>query len=316
MAEGAKPEILVASDIYPATLATLDRTYSTHHLWEAADRAALLVALRDRVRAIVTNGGAGANAELIGALPRAEIIACFGVGVDAIDLAAARTRNIAVTNTPDVLTDDVADLAIGLIIDSARRIAEGDRFVRAGRWLAGGLSLGTRLRGARLGIVGLGRIGMATARRAEAFGMAVAYHGPRRKSEAPYPYVGDLKTLARDSDVLVLTLPGGTGTKHLIDADVLTALGAKGTLVNVSRGSVVDEAALVAALKNGSLGAAALDVFQNEPNVPPALLSMDNVVLQPHQASATHGTRAAMGQLVLDNLAAHFVGRPLLTPVV
>jgi hydroxypyruvate reductase len=316
MAETAKPEILVASGIYPATLQTLDRTYPTHHLWEAADRAALLRILRDRVRAIVTNGGAGASAELIGALPRAEIIACFGVGVDAIDLGAARARNIAVTNTPDVLTDDVADLAIGLIIGSARRIAEGDRFVRAGRWLAGGLALGTRLRGTRLGIVGLGRIGMATARRAEAFGMTIAYHGPRRKSSVRYPYVGDLQSLARDSDVLVLTLPGGAGTKHLVDAGVLAALGAKGTLVNVSRGSVVDEAALVTALLNGSLGAAALDVFQDEPNVPRALLSMDNVLLQPHQASATHGTRAAMGQLVLDNLAAHFASRPLLTPVV
>jgi hydroxypyruvate reductase len=315
MAENAKPEILVASDIYPATLQTLDRTYPTHHLWQAADRAALLQTLRDRVRAIVTSGGAGANAALIAALPRAEIIACFGVGVDAIDLGAARARNIAVTNTPDVLTDDVADLAIGLIIDSARRISQGDRFVRAGRWLAGGLALGSRLRGTKLGIVGLGRIGMATARRAEAFGMTIAYHGPRRKTDVAYPYVGDLKTLARDSDVLVLTLPGGAGTKHLVDAGVLAALGPKGTLVNVSRGAVVDEAALVAALQNGSLGAAALDVFQDEPNVPQPLLSMDNVVLQPHQASATHGTRAAMGQLVLDNLAAHFAGRPLLTPV-
>jgi hydroxypyruvate reductase len=315
MAENAKPEILVASDIYPATLQTLDRTYPTHHLWQAADRAALLQTLRDRVRAIVTSGGAGANAALIAALPRAEIIACFGVGVDAIDLGAARARNIAVTNTPDVLTDDVADLAIGLIIDSARRISQGDRFVRAGRWLAGGLAHGSRLRGTKLGIVGLGRIGMATARRAEAFGMTIAYHGPRRKTDVAYPYVGDLKTLARDSDVLVLTLPGGAGTKHLVDAGVLAALGPKGTLVNVSRGAVVDEAALVAALQNGSLGAAALDVFQDEPNVPQPLLSMDNVVLQPHQASATHGTRAAMGQLVLDNLAAHFAGRPLLTPV-
>jgi lactate dehydrogenase-like 2-hydroxyacid dehydrogenase len=316
MAESTKPEILVASGIYPATLQTLDRTYPTHHLWEAADRAALLGTLQDRVRAIVTNGGAGANAELIGALPRAEIIACFGVGVDAIDLGAARARNIAVTNTPDVLTDDVADLAIGLIIDSVRRIAQGDRYVRAGHWLSGGLALGTRLWGTKLGIVGLGRIGLATAKRADVFGMAIAYHGPRRKSDVAYPYVADLKALARDSDVLVLTLPGGAGTKHLVDAGVLAALGPKGTLVNVSRGSVVDEAALVAALQNGSLGAAALDVFQDEPNVPRALLSMDNVVLQPHQASATHGTRAAMGQLVLDNLAAHFAGRPLLTPVV
>ena len=310
-----KPDVLLAVPIYPATMEALDRLYAVHRLFEAADPVAFLGGVADKVRAIVTSGGAGADAALIAALPKAEIIACFGVGYDAVDLGAARARNIAVTNTPDVLTDDVADLALGLIIDAARRISRGDRFVRAGKWLQGGLELGTALRGRRLGIVGLGRIGLAAARRAEACGMFVAYHGPRPKPEAPYPYVADLVELARRSDVLVLTLPGGTGTRHLVNAEVLAALGPKGTLVNVARGSVVDETALLAALQSGALGAAALDVFADEPRVPPALLAMENVVLQPHVGSATHETRAAMGQLVLDNLAAHFAGQALPTRV-
>jgi lactate dehydrogenase-like 2-hydroxyacid dehydrogenase len=309
------PEILVAAPIYPATLTTLGQTYKAHHLWQAPDRARLLAEIGDRVRAIVTSGGAGANAELIHALPRAEIIACFGVGYDAIDLDAAKARSLPVTNTPDVLTDDVADLALALILDSQRRISRGDRYVRSGKWVKGGMELGAALTGRKLGIVGLGRIGLATAKRAAACGMKIAYHGPRKKSDAPYPYFASLIDLAKDSDILALTLPGGAGTKHLVNAEVLAALGPQGTLVNVARGSVVDEAALVAALQSGALGAAALDVFEDEPRVPVALLSMENVVLQPHVGSATHGTRAAMGQLVIDNLAAHFAGRPLLTRV-
>lgn len=310
-----KPDIVIAAPIYAATLEALERTYACHRLFAATDRDRLLAEQRDRARAIVTSGGAGADAALIDALPKVEIIACFGVGVDAIDLGRARARNIAVTNTPDVLTDDVADLAIGLILDSQRRISRGDRFVRAGKWLQGGLELGVALKGRRLGIVGLGRIGLATARRAEAFGMSVAYHGPRAKADAPYPFVADIVDLARRSDILCLTLPGGAGTRHLVDAAVLAALGPQGTLVNVARGSVVDEVALVAALQSGALGAAALDVFADEPNVPAALKAMENVVLQPHVGSATHQTRAAMGQLVLDNLAAHFAGLALPTRV-
>ena len=308
-------EILIATPIYPATLAALGQTYTAHHLWQAPDRGALLADLKDRARAIVTSGGAGADARLINALPKAEIIACFGVGYDAIDLDAARVRNMAVTNTPDVLTDDVADLALALILDSQRRISRGDRYVRTGKWVKGGMELGTALTGRKLGIVGLGRIGLATARRAEACGMKIAYHGPRKKNAVPYAYVDSLVELAKDCDILCLTLPGGTGTRHLVNAEVLAALGPQGTLVNVARGSIVDEAALVAALQSGALGAAALDVFEDEPRVPEALLTMENVVLQPHVGSATHGTRAAMGQLVLDNLAAHFAGRALPTRV-
>jgi lactate dehydrogenase-like 2-hydroxyacid dehydrogenase len=267
------------------------------------------------VRAIVSSGHAGADAAMMDALPKTEIITCFGVGYDAIDVAAAKARKIAVTNTPDVLTDDVADLAIGLLIDVARRISRGDRFVRAGGWLKGGLEFGTALKGKKVGIVGLGRIGQATAKRAEAFGMEILYHGRKRQPDVAYRYYPDLLGLARDCDFLLLTLPGGPETKGLVTAEVLAALGPQGTLVNVARGSIVDEAALVAALQSGALGAAALDVFVNEPRVPAALMAMDNVVLQPHVGSATHGTRAAMGQLVIDNLLAHFEGRPLLTRV-
>jgi lactate dehydrogenase-like 2-hydroxyacid dehydrogenase len=315
MADAPKQDVVIVTPVYAPTMEQLDRLFTLHRLWEAKDRKSWFAALADRVHAIVSSGHAGADAAMMDALPKTKIITCFGVGYDAIDVAAATARNIAVTNTPDVLTDDVADLALGLLIDVARRISRGDRFVRAGGWLKGGLEFGTALKGKKLGIVGLGRIGQATAKRAEAFGMEVLYHGRRRLAEAPYPYYADLTALAKDSDFLVLTLPGGPETKGLVTANVLAALGPQGTLVNVARGSIVDEAALVAALQSGTLGAAALDVFADEPRVPAELLAMDNVVLQPHVGSATHGTRAAMGQLVVDNLLAHFAGRPLLTRV-
>jgi hydroxypyruvate reductase len=311
-----KQDVVIVTPIYAPSLAELDRLFTLHRLWEAKDRAAFYAPLASKVRAIVSSGHAGADAAMMDALPKTEIITCFGVGYDAIDVAAAKARKIAVTNTPDVLTDDVADLAIGLLIDVARRISRGDRFVRAGGWLKGGLEFGTALKGKKVGIVGLGRIGQATAKRAEAFGMEILYHGRKRQPDVAYRYYPDLLGLARDCDFLLLTLPGGPETKGLVTAEVLAALGPQGTLVNVARGSIVDEAALVAALQSGALGAAALDVFADEPRVPAALMAMDNVVLQPHVGSATHGTRAAMGQLVIDNLIAHFAGRPLLTRVV
>jgi hydroxypyruvate reductase len=315
MADAPKQDVVIVTPIYAPSLEELDRQFTLHRLWEAKDRVAFYTPLAAKVCAIVSSGHAGADAAMMDALPKTEIIACFGVGYDAIDVAAAKARKIAVTNTPDVLTDDVADLALGLLIDVARRISRGDRFIRAGGWLKGGLEFGTALKGKKVGIVGLGRIGQATAKRAEAFGMEILYHGRRRQPDVPYRYYADLLSLARDCDFLVLTLPGGPETKALVTAEVLAALGPQGTLVNVARGSIVDEAALVAALKSGALGAAALDVFADEPRVPAELMDMDNVVLQPHVGSATHGTRAAMGQLVIDNLLAHFAGKPLLTRV-
>jgi len=315
MADTPKQEVVIVTPIYAPTMETLDRLFIMHRLWEAKDRQSWFASLAERVHAIVSSGHAGADAAMMDALPKTEIISCFGVGYDAIDVAAAKARKIAVTNTPDVLTDDVADLALGLLIDVARRISRGDRFVRAGGWLKGGLEFGTALTGKKLGIVGMGRIGRATAKRAEAFGLKVLYHGRRQQPDIAYPYYADLLRLAQDSDFLVLTLPGGPETQGLVNAEVLNALGPKGMLVNVARGSIVDEAALVAALQAGRLGGAALDVFADEPRVPGELMAMDNVVLQPHVGSATHNTRAAMGQLVVDNLLAHFAGQPLLTRV-
>jgi lactate dehydrogenase-like 2-hydroxyacid dehydrogenase len=311
----AKHDVVIVTPIYAPSLQKLDELFTLHRLWEVKDRAAFYAPLASKVRAIVSSGHAGADAAMMDALPKTEIITCFGVGYDAIDVAAAKARRIAVTNTPDVLTDDVADLALGLLIDVARRISRGDRFVRAGGWLKGSLEFGTALKGKKVGIVGLGRIGHATAKRAEAFGMEILYHGRRPQPEVGYRYYPDLVGLARDCDFLVLTLPGGPETRNLVTADVLAALGPQGMLINVARGSTVDEPALVAALKSGAIGGAALDVFADEPRVPAELMGMDNVVLQPHVGSATHGTRGAMGQLVIDNLLAHFAGKPLLTRV-
>jgi len=311
-----KPDILTLThEIAGDALAELEAMSTSHPLWRLPDAEARIAEVGARVRAIATSGHAGASGALIDRLPNLEIIACFGVGVDAIDLQAAARRGIPVTNTPGVLTDGVAELAIGLMLAAGRRIAEGDRFVRAGRWRDGPLPLGMKLSGTRLGILGLGRIGQAIAALGEAFKMSIAYHGPRPK-DVPYRYYARLAELAAASDVLVVACPGGAATARLVDRTVLAALGPAGLLVNVSRGSVVDEPALIAALQDGILGGAALDVFADEPRVPSALAALENVVLSPHQGSATHATRAAMGQLVIDNLRAHFDGRPLLTRVV
>ena len=267
-------------------------------------------------RAAVTNGIIGAEGRLIEALPALEIIGVFGVGVDAVDLATARARGVRVTNTPDVLTEGVAELAMALLLDRRPADRLNDRYVRAGRWpKEGDPALANSLAGKRLGILGLGRIGRAVAQRAEAFDMAICYGGPRRKADVAYDY-GDLVAMARAVDCLMVTCLGGPTTAGLIGREVIDALGPEGWLINVARGSVVDEPALVEALVEGRLGGAGLDVFAREPEVPEALLGLDNVVLQPHQASATWETRDAMGQLVVDNLKAHFAGRPLPTPVV
>jgi lactate dehydrogenase-like 2-hydroxyacid dehydrogenase len=310
-----KPDVLVVAPVFGPTLAAIEAQYTAHKLWLAPTPAELLAQVGPRTEAAVTTGGRGMDAAMMGQLPWLKIIACFGVGVDAIDLAAAKTRSIRVTNTPDVLTEDVADLALGLLLAAVRRIAQGDRFVREGRWLQGNMELTKTLQGGTLGIVGLGRIGQAIAKRGLAFGMKIAYHGPRPK-EVPFRYYADPVELARDCEFLIAACPGGDSTRGIVSKAVIEALGPKGIFVNISRGSVVDEPALVAALQAGKLGGAGLDVFADEPRVPSALLSMDNVVLQPHQGSATFRTREAMGQLVLDNLAAWFSGRPLVTPVV
>jgi lactate dehydrogenase-like 2-hydroxyacid dehydrogenase len=293
----------------------IEGRYTLHKLWEAPDRNAFIAQHAPSIRAIATRGELGASAELMASLPKLEIVSCYGVGTDAIDLAYARSRGIAVTNTPDVLTEDVADLGIGLLLATARAIPQGDAYVRSGRWAAGNMNLVTRVHGKRLGIAGMGRVGAATARRAAAFGCDIGYFDLGPRAELPYRFVGDLVELARQSEFLIVTMAGGDATKALIGADVLEALGPDGILINISRGSTVDEPALLAALEGGGIKGAGLDVFWNEPRIDPRFLALDNVVLQPHHASGTVETRKAMGQLVRDNLAAHFAGQPLLTPV-
>jgi D-3-phosphoglycerate dehydrogenase len=311
-----KPDILMVGRYPDWEMPLFERDYVVHKLWLAEDRSRFLSEVGPLIRAVATNGVLGASAELIDACPKLEIIACFGVGFDAIDLDRARARGISVTNTPDVLTEDVADMAFALILASWRRIVEGEAFVRSGAWTKGGLPLGRSLNGKRLGVIGYGRIGRAIARRAPAFGMTVAYCDVAEDREAPHGYHPDPVSLARASDVLVAATAGGAGTRNLVNAAVFEALGPEGLFVNISRGTVVDEGALIAALEGKRIGAAALDVFWNEPNIDPRLLSFRNVIVQPHHASGTIEARKAMGKLVRDNLAAHFGGRPLLTPVI
>lgn len=309
-----KPEILSVTGAPADIEAALDAAYTVHR--HPADMAGVDWSMLAGVRGLVSGGGTGAPADWIDRLPALEIVSINGVGVDKVDFAKAAERGIKVSNTPDVLNDDVADLAVGLLIAVSRGFCVNDRFVRDGRWAAGeGVPLARSVRNLNVGIVGLGRIGLAIAARLEPMVASIAYHNRNPRPEAPYRYVDDLERLARECDALIVITSGGAHTQKLISAPVIDALGPTGLLINVARGSVVDEAALVAALVEGRLGGAGLDVFADEPNVPAALLGLPNVVLQPHIGSATVDTRRAMGQLVVDNLAAHFAGRPLVTPV-
>ncbi|NWK79965.1 2-hydroxyacid dehydrogenase [Aquitalea sp. LB_tupeE] len=309
-----RPVIFIVVPLAPALMAQLNAQFECLHGWELQD-ALRAGEVWPAVRAVVTTGGAGASRQLLQALPAVELVACVGVGFDAIDLDYARTHGIAVTTTPGVLDRCVADTALALLLAVFRQLLSADAFVRQGRWLAGGFPLARSLSGKRCGIVGLGNIGRAIARRAEAFDMAVCYYGPSQKADVAYPYFADLTTMAAAVDVLVLALPGGVSTRHVVDGRVMDALGADGVLINIARGSVVDQAALVERLLDGRLGGAGLDVFEHEPQVPEVLFGLPNVVLTPHMASATVETRAAMAQLMLDNLRAHFSGQPLLTPL-
>jgi lactate dehydrogenase-like 2-hydroxyacid dehydrogenase len=253
--------------------------------------------------------------EFIAQLPALEIISVFGVGYDGIDIQAAHKRGVVVTNTPDVLTDDVADLCLGLILSVSREISAAERFLRGGQWQNGAFHLARKVSGSRLGIIGLGRIGNAIARRAEGFGMSIAYTDLREKPNVPYRFYPTLLELAGNSDFLVVAAFGGPTTRNLVNAEVLKALGPEGSLINIARGSLVDEPALVEALKNHTIRGAAIDVYADEPNVPAELLAMENVVLTPHMASGTVQTRHAMANLTFANLEAHFEGKPVLTPV-
>ncbi len=312
----ATPAVLVLSPNRPKAMAELEAAYRLIHLWQAVDPEAVVENEGGEVRAVVTSGERGLSAALIERLPRLEMVACFGVGYDGIDVEACRKHGIRVSNTPDVLSRDVADLGMGLMLATLRRMVEADRYVRNGSWRRHGpMALGTCLAGKKLGILGLGRIGMELAKRAAAAEMVLGYHNRAARDGVDLRYFPTLVELAGWADVLAVACPGGAATRHLVNAEVLQALGPEGWLINIARGSVVDEAALVATLEAGGIKGAGLDVFADEPNVPERLLVMDNVVLQPHQASATEETRDAMAGLVVANLRAHFAGEPLPTPV-
>lgn len=281
----------------------------------ARDKAALLAGCGRAIRAVVGAGGTRYDEAILESLPRVEIISVFGVGYDGVPLPYCERRGIRVANTPDVLTDDVADIAVALVLMTSRRLVEANRFLHEGGWLRGQFPLAAALRGKTAGILGLGRIGKAIALRLESFGMSIAYHG-RSPQAVSYRFCESLAGLACESDFLIVACPGGPETARLVDAGVLAALGPQGTLINIARGSIVDEAALIRALRERVIASAGLDVFENEPHVPAELLARPEVVLLPHVGSGTRETRQAMADLVIGNLDAHFAGRPLLTPVI
>jgi hydroxypyruvate reductase len=305
-------DVLVTAPLPPFLYEPLKADYHCHDYHQARDKAMLLAEHGARMRGLVQGGGTQTPTSLLDALPKLELISVFGVGYDGVPVAYCRERGIKVTNTPDVLTDDVADVALGLILMTGRGFVRANRFVQAGEWEKRGAELTMKLSGRKVGILGLGRIGKAIAQRVAAMGMKVAYTG-RNPQQVPYEYVADLKALAAAVDFLVVACPGGEATRNIVNAEVLAALGKKGTLVNIARGSIVDEPALVAALKAGTIKSTGLDVFADEPHVPAELIAMDNVVLLPHVGSATRETRLAMGDLCKANLDAYFSGRGVLT---
>lgn len=310
-----KPDLVMIGPLLPHTMTQLDAAYTLHRYDLAADKNALLAGIAPRVKAIVTRGDYALKRDVMKQLPQLRLIASSGAGYDAIDIDAARDLGIAVTHTPGAVSECVADTAWALILATVRRTVVQDRYVRSGGWLKAPVPLTDKVWGERLGILGLGGIGKAIARRAETFRMTIAYHGRTRQPDVTYTYHATPLELARAVNILVCALPGREETRALIDARVIDALGPRGYFVNISRGTTVDEPYLVDALVNGRLGGAGLDVFADEPRVPEALFALDNVVLQPHTGSGTHATRHAMGQMVVDNLAAFFAGKPLLSPI-
>jgi hydroxypyruvate reductase len=310
-----KPPLILTAKGHLGTQQRMEREFDLIKLWEQPDRDAALRAAANTVRAVAHTGHSLVDAALMDALPNLEIVANFGVGVDQIDLEAAKARNIIVTNTANALNDCVADCAMALVLNTLRKFPQADRYVRAGRWKTDGTyPFTTSLGGKTLGILGLGRIGEEIASRAQAFRMTVRYHNRRRKN-VPYPYDPDPVTLARHSDVLVVITPGGPETDKLVNSEVLDALGPQGYLVNVARGSVVDQPVLLDYLQQRKIAGAGLDVYAREPDVPAAFFDLDNVVLLPHMASATNETRTAMGNLQIENILLHLAGKPVLTRV-
>lgn len=317
----SKPfNVLLKGPLLPQRLQdNLDAHFTTSRLWQQEDQTAWLAQHGAGIEALVTSGNAlmGADARLLAQLPNLKVICSNGVGYDSIDIAAAEARGIVVTNTPGVLNSCVADTGMALLLDVARRISAADRYVRAGNWQAKGrYPLTTKVGGKVCGIVGLGGIGKALATRAQAFDMDVHFYNPRSRPDVPYTRHDSLLSLAKQADFLVLTVPGGAATRHLVNGAVLRALGPQGFLINIARGSVVDQQALIAALEAGEIAGAGLDVFEQEPEIPAALLNRDDVVITPHFASSTVETMAAMADLVFENLLAFSQGEAVLTRVV
>ncbi len=321
MTAPALPVLLLCFELPPSapadSLARLQAHYEVIPLWLADDRAACIARHRERVQVLATNAFLPTDAAFIDQFPALRAICNLGVGYDNIDMAHARQRGIVVSNTPGVLDDCVADLGFGLMLAALRGMGQAERYARAGKWTTRlpALPLGRRVTGKRLGIVGLGRIGLAIAQRAQGFAMPIRYHNRRARNDVPYEYADSLRELAGWADILMVATTGGPGTRHLIDADVLRALGPESFLINLARGSVIDESALVQALEQGVIAGAGLDVFDDEPHIPPALLTLENVVLMPHIASATLETRQAMVGLMVDNLCSYAANGRLVTEV-
>ena len=314
----AKPEILLVGPYPEWDLVELDAQYEVRKLYEAADREAFLHEHGANIRGIATRGELGASADLIGKLPKLEVVSVYGVGYDAVNLDACRARGIRVTNTPDVLTNDVADLGVAMMLVQSRGMIGAEAWVKDGSWAARGLyPLKRKVWGRKAGILGLGRIGFEVAKRLKGFDMDIAYSDVSAKDFAKdMTFIADPVELARHSDFLFVTLAASAATRHIVSKDVIEALGPEGMLINISRASNIDEDALLDALEAGTLGSAALDVFEGEPKLNPRFLKLGNVLVQPHHASGTIETRKAMGKLVRDNLAAHFAGATLPTPVI
>ena len=310
----SKPEILAVANVHPLYLKALKEVFQVHERANEGDPA-VFAELAPRIVGIAAGGESTVSRSLLEQLPNLKLVSVFGVGYDGIDAKAAVERGVMVTHTPGVLSDDVADLAMGLVLAVSRQIVQADQHVRRGRWPQGPMPLGRKVSGSRMGIVGLGRIGAAIARRALAFDMSVAYTARTEKPGSGYQFYPTAEQLAAAVDFLVVITPGGQGTRHLINGAVLSALGPKGYLINVARGSVVEELALIEALQAGRIAGAGLDVFSAEPHVPEALWGMPNVVLTPHMASATDQTRRDMADQAFANMQAGVAGRPLLTPV-
>lgn len=296
----------------------LDDAFTMHRYFEAEEQQSFVQSLASNIRGIATRGELGATRDLIESLPNLEVISVYGVGYDAVDIEVCRERGIHVTNTPDVLTKDVADLGVAMMLVQSRGMIGAEKWVRDGSWASQGLyPLKTRVFGKKAGVLGLGRIGFEVAKRLAGFDMDIAYSDVAAKDYASnWTFIKDPVALAEHADVLFVTLAASVETRNIVDKDVINAVGSRGMVINISRASNIDEEALLDALENGRLGSAALDVFEGEPELNPRFLELDNVLLQPHHASGTYETRKAMGKLVRDNLVAHFSGNPLLTPIV